>query len=292
MHRDRMNGSDIAILSSLLGGTLTMTEVADAVGKSLPFVSERTKVMEAMRLVERRRAGVSVKVGFSQSRSGRDLRLLMAEGHDIGLASVLTGAGLTILPFLLEPGSTLSGLREATGLSPPTVRGRIRLWRGMGLLHLDRPSRRYSIQPQLPRLIAFVSSYTIERNHRILDSVTPSGVIVWHGRDAFLMTSRRKISAPGFVPAGVSRLEQLGYDITSSRHCYLHRQGGAQVSEEEALVQALLIDPDNPRPRRMARRALEEGQVTVPGLLAKAEVYGMRDALLALVPMEGGRADG
>jgi hypothetical protein len=287
-----MNGSDIAILSSLLEGPLTLTEVAHAVGKSLPFVSERTKAMEAMRLVERRRAGNSVKVGFSQSRSGRELRLLMAEGHDIGLARVLTGAGLTILPFLLEPGSTLSGLRVATGFSPPTIRGRIRLWRGMGLLHLDRPSRRYSIQPQLPRLIAFVSSYTIERNHRILDLVAPAGVIVWQGRDAFLMTSRREISAPGFVPAGVSRLEQLGYDITSSRHCYLHRQGGAQVSEEEALVQALLIDPDNPRPRRMVRRALEEGQVTVPGLLAKAEVYGMRDGLRAMVPMEGGRADG
>ena len=284
MLRDRMNRSDIAILAVLLDGPLTVTSIAKAVGRSISFVSERLTLMEAMRLVERRRGGNAVRVGFAKGRAGADLQLLMAESPYIELTKVLPGPGLAILPFLLHPGSTLTDLRRGTGLSAPTIRGSIRPWRGMGLLHLEGSPRRYSIQPQLGHLIDFITSYTAERNQRFLESKTSAGIIVWQWRDSFLFSSRREVPVPEFLPAGVSRLEELGYDVVSSRYCYMHRPGMTRVAEAEALVQAVLMDPDNPRPARMVRRALAEHRVRVDELRGCAESYGLLEPFKTMMP--------
>jgi hypothetical protein len=292
MLRDRMIGSDVAILSALLDGPLTVTEVARAVGRSAPHVSERLTRLEAMRLVERRRRGNTVRVGFARGRAATDLRLLMAEGPAIRLGKVLTGPGLLILPLLLPPGSTLTELRAGARLSAPTVRWRIRLWRGMGLLHVGGPPRRYSLRPELGHLVGFITSYTAERNQRFLETRTPAGTIVWQRRDAFLFSSRREVLGAEFVPAGVSRLEELGYDVVSPRHCYMHRAGATPVPEAEALVQTVLMDPDDPRSARMVRRALREQRVSVEEVGGYAEAYGLRERFDAILPTGGMNADG
>jgi DNA-binding transcriptional ArsR family regulator len=292
MLRDRMNRSDVAILAALLDGPLTVTSVAKAVGRSSSLVSERTTKLEAMRLVERRRGGNAVRVGFAKGRAAADLRLMMAEGPHIGLAEVLPGPGLLILPLLLPPGSTLMELRLGAGLSAPTVRGRIRLWRGMGLLQVGGSPHRYSIRPQLGHLIGFIESYAAERNQRFLESRTPAGTIVWQRRDSFLFSSRTEVPAPEFIPAGVSRLEELGYDVVSPRHCYLHRPGITQVAEAEALVQAVLMDPDDPRIARMVRRALAEHRVRGDELRGYAMSYGLLEPLKAMMPVGEVTVDG
>ena len=292
MLHDRMNRSDVAILAALLDGPLTVTSVSKAVGRSLSLVSERLALMEGMRLVERHRSGNAVRVGFAKGRAAADLRLLMAEGPHIGLAEVLPGPGLLLLPILLPPGSTLMEMRRGTGLSAPTVRGRIRPWRGMGLLLVESSPRRYSIRPQLGHLIGFIESYAAERNQRFLESRTPAGAIVWQQRDSFLFSSRREVSAPDFIPAGVSRLEELGYDVVSPRHCYLHRPGKTLVAEAEALVQAVLMDPDDPRVARMVRRALAEGRVRGDELRGYAKSYGPLEPLEAMMPVGEVAVDG
>jgi hypothetical protein len=208
----------------------------------------------------------------------------MAEGPHIGLAEVLPGPGLLILPLLLPPGSTRMELRRGTGLSAPTVRGRVRLWRGMGLLLVEGSPHRYSIQPQLGNLIGFIESYAAERNQRFLESRTPAGTIVWQRRDSFLFSSRIEVLAPEFIPAGVSRLEELGYDVVSPRHCYIHRPGLTRVAEAEALVQAVLMDPDDPRVARMVRRALKEHRVRGDELRGCAESYGLLELFKTMMP--------
>jgi hypothetical protein len=55
--------------------------------------------------------------------------------------------------------------------------------------------------------------------------------------------------------------------------CYLYSQDKTTVGDEEALVQTLRMDPENPRPMRFIREAIGDGRARVGVLLEFARKY-------------------
>jgi hypothetical protein len=228
-----------------------------------------------MDLVVKEKRGLEVLVRPASSELAKGLELLMVETPMLDLPALLDKAGLRLLPVLLEPGATAGELAMRSGLSLPTIRGKLRLWRGMGVVARDRGSRMYRLQVDNVELVSFVVSYSRWRNRRALAGVLPGALIVWQWRDEYLLSTDGRVDLPEFLSAGPTRLGELGYDVLHSREYYFHHPLIDAVSEEEALVQSLRTDPKNPRMERFVVEGIESREADIRAILGFGEKYGL-----------------
>ena len=85
-------------------------------------------------------------------------------------------------------------------------------------------------------------------------------------------------------------MEELGFDILHSREYYFHSPDLKAVSEEEALVQALRTDLNNPRMIRFIINSIENRGVDTQIILLFGRKYGLKTTLDTVVN-ERGRKD-
>jgi hypothetical protein len=225
-----------------------------------------------MGLVATRRKGITVFVRPSPSPLAAALALLMKEGSGLDVSKALTGPGLALLPHLLPPGKTARELVVAAHLSQMTVMERIRLWRGMGLVVREKGTGLYKLAPGQRELADFALKYAEDRDRRMLAGKIPGALIIWRGPDGFLFSVDAGAAVKGFVLAGPGALEE---PIVRSRDYYIGGQTHHRLSQDEALVQTLLVDPSNPRVRRMLRKRADSSAAARHRLVAFAERYGI-----------------
>jgi len=275
MVNERLSRWDLRIFETVLSGDKASGAIAKALGLSPSYTSECIKRLVGMGLVEVRRAGLSALVRPAKGGAATSLARLVKEGSGLDLPKVLAGPGLAILPHLLAPGMTANELIEAVSLSRMTVMERIRLWRGMGLVVRDRPTGRYRLAPGQSGLAEFIASYSEERIRNAAAEAAAGAILLWHGPEGFLFSVDAGTPVKGFAPAGPSA---LGARVATSRDYYLAGRR-RRISQNEALVQTLLIDPQNPRVRRMIRVRAEENGRRRQDLEELARWYGIAEVL-------------
>jgi DNA-binding transcriptional ArsR family regulator len=236
-----------------------------------------------MDLVVKERHGLEVRVRPASNELAQSLELLMVEAPMLDLPVLLDKAGLRLLPVLLDPGATTGEIARRTGLSLPTIRGKLRVWRGMGVVVREKMSKRYRIQDPHRELRSFVVRYSQWHNRRALGSVLPGALIVWQWRDEYLISIDGRVDLPDLLSAGPTRLEELGYDILHLREYYYHHPFIGGVSEEEALVQSLRTDPNNPRMERFIVEGITRRGADTQAIMAFGRKYGLKGALEKVV---------
>jgi len=268
-----LNRTHVGILRYVYEMEMTVSMIARGVGKSISWTSGCVDQLVEMDLVIKRREGLEVFVGQASNELSQNMAILLFEGPMIDLSKVLDSAGLMMLPVLLDPGSTANDIARRTGLSMPTIRTRIKLWRGMGIVVRDGKDRRYSVHPSQYMLRSFIVQYSRWRNRRWLRNLLPEAVIIWQWRDEYLFSIDDRVDLPDFLSAGPTRLEELGYDILHQREYYFHHPNINQVSEEEALVQALRTDPNNPRMLRFIKKGIQNRGTDPKSIMEFGEKY-------------------
>lgn len=278
-----LNKTEVLALRLLRGRSLSVSELAGALSKSLPFASECLSHLEALGLVERKRSGNRVLASLSASPLGQSLALLMSEQAMLNLEALFSGSGLRLLPLLLEPGLSASELVSRSGLSLRSVRGYLPRWRRMGVVLLA--GGKYSVNPRYKLLAGFLRKFSDYKNYYFLRETFPQAVIVWQWRDEFMFSVDTKIKDSRFTPAGVSRLDDFEYELVHTNEYYIYRVDKIQVPEEEALVQALYVDPDNPRIKRLFK--VHWANVNKEKLLEHASKYGLKTKIGKIVMLDG-----
>ena len=77
------------------------------------------------------------------------------------------------------------------------------------------------------------------------------------------------------MKAGPTLLTDQRFDLVTDRFYYQFSIKRESLSIEEALIQTIIIDPVNPRPRRLVYKALKDGEIQKNILLEYAEIYGI-----------------
>ena len=283
MRREGLHRTHLDILECVLTEERTVSEIASHVGRSVPWTSECVHHLVGMDLVVKNKDGLEVRVRRASNELSRSLEMLMVEAPMLNLPVMLDKAGLRLLPVLLDPGATAREVSRRTGLSMPTIRNKIRVWRGMGVVVRETGSKRYRINKAHRELRSFVVHYSRWYNGRTLGDVLPEALIVWQWRDEYLFSIDERVDLPGFPSAGPSRLEELGYEVLHLREYYFHHPFIDVVSEEEALVQSLRTDPNNPRIERFIVEGVENRGADARAILEFGRKYGLKKALEKVV---------
>jgi hypothetical protein len=136
-------------------------------------------------------------------------------------------------------------------------------------------------------LKSFIVRYSQWRNRRALRELVPDGLIIWQWRDEYLFSTMNRMLPPDCLSAGLTRLEELGYNLIHDREYYLHSPAITKVSEEEALVQSLRVDPNNPRIPRFIKEGVQNRGANPMRILEFGKKYGLKTRLKTVVSRLG-----
>ncbi len=251
-----LNKTEVRLLQQFQGRHLTLSELASELSKSMNHVSELVKHLEAMGLVRKERKGTRKFVFIPKTPLGESLSLLITEQPMLNLETLFSGSGLVILPLLLKPGYTAKELAERTSLSMRTVKGLLPRWKRMGVVLQVKTN--YHLNPRFKFLADFLRKFNEHKNLSIMKDRYPEAVIVWQWRDEFMFSTETKLKDPNVLPAGLTRLDVLKSHLAHTQEYYYYGHADKEISEEEAFMQALYVDPYNPRIKKLIRERLRE----------------------------------
>jgi hypothetical protein len=106
-------------------------------------------------------------------------------------------------------------------------------------------------------------------------------VIVWQWRDEFLFSIDAKLNDSNALSAGLTRLDELKSGLAHSQQYYYYGHADKAISEEEAFMQALYVDPYNPRIKNLIREGLRK--FDSEGFFNYAGKYAKKNAIKDLV---------
>ena len=274
-----MSKTEVRLLRALQGRQLTLSELALELSKSLPTVSQRVKHLEALGLVEKERQGSNMVVSIPKTPLGEALSVLIAEEAMLNLETLFSGSGLLILPLLLKPGYSTKELVERTSLSMRTVKGLLPRWKRMGVVLQEKSN--YQLNPRFKLLADFLRKFNEYRNLSIMKDKYPEAAIVWQWRDDFMLSTNSKLEDPEVLPAGLTRLRELKTGLAHTQNYYYYGHTDKEISEEEAFMQALYVDPYNPRIKRLISERLRH--LDDKDLFAYAEKYAKKTLIKEMV---------
>jgi hypothetical protein len=280
MFDEKLSNTDLEILKQVLYERKTLSDIAHGLGKSLPVISRHVKHLAHMNLIDIQKREKYKSIKISSSPLGEGLFLLMTESSYLNLGKILSGSGLLILPLLLRPGSKTEEISKKISRSLRTVKNTIARWRELGIVILDKNSYKYMLNYNHKYLTQFIEVYSEFKNKTLLRDFYHDAVIVWQWRDEFMFSIPYQIDNQRFISAGVSRLDELEYNLFHTIHYYFKSPEVMRVSKEEAFAQALYIDPKNPRIVRLVNDAIRDNKIDMHKFnyyVEKYKIQGMID---------------
>ncbi len=279
MYLEKINKTELKILDLVLHNGITEKMIASKLERSPSWTSECVTHLSMIGFVDLIRNGISKEVIISDNDLGTGIRKLMIDEPMLSLDVVLPDSGLLILPLMLSAGTSVREISRRTHLTTRTIYNKIRKWKGMGLIDLKVYPDKVSFSNFMYNLIEFIEIYSRYRNRRYLKDEVRDGVIIWEGRDEFLFTSGMDVDKDIFRNAGPSRSEELGGNIMSRSRYYHFSTIGNEISLEEALVQTVISDLNNPRPYRLIGEQIKMGNADKERIISYAYKYGIPDRI-------------
>ena len=274
-----LNKTEVRLLQQLQGRKLSLSELASELSKSMNHVSELVKHLESMSLARKERKGTHKFVFIPKTPLGESLSLLITEEPMLNLEALFSGSGLVLLPLLLKPGYSAKKLAERTSLSIRTVKGLLPRWKRMGVVLQEKSN--YHLNPRFRLLADFLRKYNEHKNLSIMKDKYPEAVIVWQWRDEFMFSTETKRKDPDTLPAGLTRLDAFKPSLAHTQGYYYYGHEDSEITEEEAFMQALYVDPYNPRIKRLISDRLRH--LDSETFFAYAGKYGKKTAIKEMV---------
>ncbi len=279
MYLEKVNRTEFKILYLVLDKGLSEKAIASELDRSPSWVSECVTHLSTLGFLDLRRNGISKIVTISDNDLGTGIRKLMIDEPMLALDQVLPYSGLLILPLMLSPGTGVKEISGRTQLTKRTIYTQIKRWQALGLIDLKVYPGRVSFSGSMYELIEFTEIYSRYRNRRYLREEVQDGVMIWERRDEFMFTSGMEVDKDIFRTAGPTRSEELGCNIYSPWKYYHFSTIGNEISLEEALVQTVISDLNNPRPYRLLREEIKIGKADKERIKYFARRYNILDRI-------------
>jgi hypothetical protein len=281
MLRIKLNSAEIQILPKLQAGPTTIRTLGKDFGQSPSWMSRCLSHMEMLGLLEVRKERRTATVSISSSILGSRLLTYLREPTFPNPELVLKGLGLKILPLLLPAGASSKEIVQSCSVSKRTVASYLRFFKTSGIITVRK--RLYRINQRHQPLIEFVRAFSEHVNIKIADSLTVPHAMLWQGRGEFLVSVDSSIDQPHYYKAADTALDEYDVNILHRSEYYLYSPHGRKISKAEALVQAFVIDMNEPRMARLLRKMTQNNGRFKDAVLFEARRYDIEAPILEVL---------
>lgn len=232
---------ELEVLATVERGD-TVSDVATDLDKSESYISRAVTALSEKDLIYMERDGRRKRIIPSDARAVEIFQDLVRQHTHIDFPELLTGTCLDVLCHFDEP-RTVTELAVASSNYRNTVNRNLKRLQHRGLVGAD--DGRYHFNGEFDRLHDFARELAHHLHRHRLESVAPSGTILWEDSAEFLAQTETEIEADGFQETGLARFAayDLQFLLTSHRY-YFYSEEIDSVSPVDLCCHTLLIDDD------------------------------------------------
>jgi len=258
----------------------TISDIAAELDHSESYISRAVADLAEKGLVYTERNGRRKRVVHSDARAIEIYRDLVRQHSHIDFPGLLTGKSLEVFYYFGEP-STVAELAAASDNYRNTVNRILKRLRDRGLVGTE--GRHYRFNGEFDRLHEFARELAHHLNRQRLESVAPSGTILWESYDEFLAQTERETDAADFHETGLAQFAayDLQFLLTSHRY-YFYSERLSSIQPADLCCHTLLIDDDT-RHRSYCLLLLSHVDIDEGTLRDRAAKYGLEDTIDTLL---------
>ncbi len=274
-----LSKAEIMILKEISFKIMTVSDLAERVGRPVPTISKSVSHLSEIGLVSEERKGISKYIKMSEEEVGQRFKAFVCGNTNIDPVEIFHGHGLWIFTFLTGEGASTRSLLNITGLSRGTIISYQNNWKRSGVIWKEGHGGKYSINRNFPDLESFLVSFS---KHLLSDMIMKGmkdPLILFNDGKVIIFSCEGSIDSRKFEPAAYSHLARNGFDVVTTDDYYMFRFGNEPLNDLEALIQAIRIDPLNPRPRKLLRKMIIEGNIESVELLEVSRRYCISDLI-------------
>lgn len=234
-----LNENELRAFRALCEGAGSVLEIQDNTNVSSISAYRTVKSLSLSRLVESKRNGKSIRLSPSH------------HGHSRALCSYLEGSRRPIDPLigsrllvLLSVSSNpkrVEKVAEEVMLSRETVR-RI-VWDLGKFGAVSHESKKVSIPRSDVALSRCLRDYSKGACEAALESIEPTGTVLWSEGIEFMFASRKAVKAPGVNETGITAMAKHGLQFVSDTRYYHFAYWKPKLRKEDIAIHQILVDP-------------------------------------------------
>lgn len=284
-----LSRSEVEVLHGVVvNGQHRLASLAEATGLSLPRVSQIVTNLKKKGVLEKRRAGRSLRVALSSSTLGNELTRVLKLG-EVDPREVLPDSRLPILVVTASKRLKKEDLARETGLSNETVRKRLADLVRLGVVKREGP--RYSLSATLPHLKAFVQEWGRHVNRRALDETAPGATLVWEVGNEFIFAAPLDSEPKAGFPTALSGMYDFGIELVVGEKHYHYIPWREALKPEDIALDTVLVYPTSTRMLTVALVFLEKVEpIDRDYLVGRADELGLGDTARDILQFLDGKA--
>lgn len=274
-----LSSTDIEILVELTRNDKTIGSLTEMMGLSPATVSGSVSHLSELGLISVDKKGRSKLLHLIKNELGDGFRSFILQNPNVDPVKLFHGKGLLIMTTFIGHGSSIKEIIKRIKLSRSTVNRNLRKWKRMGVIWKRGHGGRFTINRNYPDLNIFLIRFS--RHWLAINIIEELGdpLIIFNDGETVIFTYEGELAQGKYKPAAYTLLADNGFDVISTVDYYQFRPGLEDVSVLEAIIQAIRIDPLNPRPRKILHQYLKDNDTEIDLLMEYGKKYGIEDIL-------------
>lgn len=237
-----LNRNELRAFKSICDGAKSTADLVDALDISTISVYRTINSLSSNKLIEARRTGKRIQLSPS------------SHGHSKALAAYLEGKrpidpliGSRLLVLLSVSGNpkVMERVAEEVRLSSESVRRIVWALRGFGAVSQEK--RTISIPSSDTMLARFLQDFSKGACAAALESIAPSGTVLWSEGLEFIFSARSPVEARGVSETGITAMSKRGLRFMSDTRYYHYAYWRPRLRREDIAMHQILVDPSSTR---------------------------------------------
>jgi DNA-binding MarR family transcriptional regulator len=257
-----------------------ISDLATKLDHSESYISRAVGDLEKKELIHTERDGRHKLVVPTHAAPVATYQTLVREYPHIDFADLLTGKALEVLYYLDGP-RTVSEIADESGNYRNTVNRVLKRFRDRGIVGVE--NSRYQFNGEFDRLHTFAVELSHHFHRQRLESVAPSGTILWENYTEFLAQTDTAIESEPFHETGLAKFAEynLQFLLPSHRH-YFFSEAIDSITPATLCCHTLLIDGET-RYRLYCLLLMSQLPIAPGDLREQAAKYGLTDEIESML---------
>lgn len=238
-----LNRNELRVFNALCEGAGSITDIRDIADISVTSVYRAVNSLSSSKLAEGKRSGRRMKL--SPGHHGHSKALCSYLEGSRRPIDPLIGSGLLVLLSVSSNPKQMGRLTEEVRRSHESVRRIIWSLRRFGAVSQER--EKISIPPSDTVLERFLKDFSKGACEAMLESIEPTGTVIWSEGIEFIFATRKTVNAPGVNETGITAMAKRGLRFMSDTRYYHYAHWEPRLRNEDIAIHQILVDPNSTR---------------------------------------------
>jgi len=238
-----LNRNELRVFKAICDGAKSTADLENALRISTISVYRAAQSLSSSKIIEITREGKRILLSPSPHGHSKALTAYM-EGNGRPIEPLI-GSRLLVLLSVSSNSKSMDRIAEEVMLTSESVRRITWALKSFGAVRQEK--RTISIPQSDTALVRFLQDFSKGACDAMLESIAPTGTVLWNEGLEFIFSSRSPVNTRGVSETGITAMSKRGLRFISDTRYYHCAFWRPRLKKEDIAMHQILIDPNSTR---------------------------------------------